>query len=348
MNQSAAIQAARLAVARACVVARSVQRELSRVGTMYKPDNSPVTVADYAAQAVVSWTLTEALGEIVLVGEESATDLRAQLKSADRRAVDAVVHAVRRVLPGLEESTVLDAIDAGSADPPEDGDGFWTLDPIDGTKGFLRGGQYAIALAWIEDGRPIIGALGCPNLSTNLSMPVSEPDRVGTIYLAEAGQGVYELHADDDLSAVKADPVRIRRLNPADGEPVRLCESVEAEHTSHDDAERILERLGEPGEPIRLDGQAKYAVVGRGQADLYLRLPKEPKPGKPPYVEKIWDHAAGALVAAELGCAVTDARGESLDFSHGRQLHANRGVIVAEARLHGRVMAAIEALGIEY
>lgn len=341
-------EAAKLAVARACVVCRGVQRELESVRAMFKDDKSPVTVADYASQAVVVWTLTEALGPVVVVGEESAEDLRKQLATGDHRAMDAIVHAARRVLPGIDESTVLDAIDAGNADPPEEGQGFWTLDPIDGTKGFLRNGQYAVSLAWIEEGRPILGALGCPNLSTNLSKPVGEPDPTGSIYLAEAGQGVYELHADDGLAGLNQPPIPIRRLAITEGEPIRLCESIEAAHTSHDEAEQILERLGEAGEPIRLDGQGKYAVVARGQADLYLRLPHPPQPGKPRYVEKIWDHAAGALVAAELGCAVTDARGEPLDFSHGRELTANAGIIVAEPRLHGRVIAAMKVLDISY
>ena len=41
---------------------------------------------------------------------------------------------------------------------------FWTLDPIDGTKGFLRGEQYAVALALIVEGRIAVAALACPNL----------------------------------------------------------------------------------------------------------------------------------------------------------------------------------------
>jgi 3'(2'), 5'-bisphosphate nucleotidase len=40
----------------------------------------------------------------------------------------------------------------------------WTLDPIDGTKGFLLGGQYAVCLALIEDSDVKLGVMGCPNL----------------------------------------------------------------------------------------------------------------------------------------------------------------------------------------
>lgn len=39
----------------------------------------------------------------------------------------------------------------------------WVLDPVDGTLGFVRGDQYAVALALIENGKVVLGVLGCPN-----------------------------------------------------------------------------------------------------------------------------------------------------------------------------------------
>lgn len=95
------------------------------------------------------------------------------------------------------------------------------------------------------------------------------------------------------------------------------------------------------GEPLRLDGQGKYAVVARGQADAYLRLPT-----KKDYVEFIWDHAAGSLIAAEAGVAVTDVHGRGLDFSRGRRLEQNRGIIAAAPGVHGAVIAALAEIGI--
>lgn len=326
-------EAARQAVHLACDLCRSVQSRLSEVGKMHKSDRSPVTVADFAAQAVVAHTLREALGPIALVGEEDSSALRELLEQGQRDIVDQVVEAVQEAWPGATEDEVLDAIDMGKSDgQPENASGFWTLDPIDGTKGFLRGQQYAVSLAWIQDGAPIIGLLGCPNLSSDFNRPFADPDSHGTIYMALAGEGLYELPSDTP----EAEPVRIRRLEPQEGEPLRLCESVEGAHTSHSRAARVMERLGEMAEPCRLDGQGKYAVVGRGQADVYLRLPRGDG-----YIERIWDHAAGALVASEAGCSVTDVRGESLDFGCGRGLERNRGIVVAMPELHGRVLAAL-------
>ena len=57
----------------------------------------------------------------------------------------------------------------------------WTLDPIDGTKGFLRGEQYAVCLALIEDGEVVLGVLGCPHLPVSGDVeqgPVGSTDSV--------------------------------------------------------------------------------------------------------------------------------------------------------------------------
>ncbi|MFM9959377.1 MAG: 3'(2'),5'-bisphosphate nucleotidase [Phycisphaerales bacterium] len=346
------VEAALHAVALACRVCRAVQTRREAIVSASKDDKSPVTVADFASQAVVAHTLQLALGKVTLVGEEDSAMLRERMAAGDRTLIDAVVDAARLAWPEASADAVLSAIDVGNAEPPvraghgghgghgghaDQLHGFWTLDPIDGTKGFLRGEQYAVSLAWIEGPAPIIGVLGCPNLSRDFSRPFDDPDPSGVIYFAQRGGGVYELPADDPA----AHPVHIRRLAPAEGEPVRMCESVEAAHSDHSASERVLEKLGEPDEPARLDSQAKYAVVARGQADIYLRLPS-----KKGYVERIWDHAAGALVAVEAGCAVTDARGMPLDFSHGRGLEKNSGILVAPPALHGLALRAIgEVLG---
>jgi 3'(2'), 5'-bisphosphate nucleotidase len=54
------------------------------------------------------------------------------------------------------------ALDAGRHDGAAER--YWVMDPVDGTKGFLRGDQYAVALALVERGEVVLGVLGCPNL----------------------------------------------------------------------------------------------------------------------------------------------------------------------------------------
>ena len=90
-----------------------------------------------------------------------------------------------------------------------------------------------------------------------------------------------------------------------------------------------------------MDSQAKYGVVARGEAEIYLRMPT-----RADYREKIWDHAAGVLIVEEAGGTVTDITGRALEFQHGRELLANRGVIVTNGRLHARVLKTLAELGL--
>ena len=177
-----AAEVARAAVLDAVIVCRAAARRLGEVGRIAKPDESPVTVADFAAQAVIVRRL-RALGPLQISGEEQAAVLREPANAALR---DAVVAAVRPVWPDAEADAVLDAIDGagGVADPLG---GHFTVDPIDGTRGFVRGGQYAVCLAWIADGRPQLGVMGCPNLPRALEASMTVIDPEGTLFVAEAG-----------------------------------------------------------------------------------------------------------------------------------------------------------------
>lgn len=331
------MELARAAVRAACVVTRAVQRDVAGVRAILKDDKSPVTVADLASQAVVASTLARGLGPIALVGEEDAGVIRAELERGERGLLEAVLKAVSSVWPDATDDAVLQAIDLGNADPAAHPGGFFTLDPIDGTKGFLRGEQYAVSLAFIDARGPVLGVLGCPNLSADLARSFDVADAEGTLYAAERGRGALQ------GSAVAREPPQLllRRGPLAPGARLRLCESVESGHTKHDASKDVMAALGEPGVPARLDSQAKYAVVARDQADVYLRMPT-----KKGYVERIWDHAAGCLIATEAGCTVSDVTGKALDFGRGRGLEDNLGVVVAPPEVHARLIAAIGALGL--
>mmetsp|Transcript_9497 Transcript_9497/g.14145 ORF Transcript_9497/g.14145 Transcript_9497/m.14145 type:complete len:95 (-) Transcript_9497:259-543(-) len=85
-----------------------------------------------------------------------------------------------------------------------------------------------------------------------------------------------------------------------------------------------------------MDSQAKYAVLARAGAEIYLRLPK------PGYVEWIWDHAAGNVVITEAGGQMTDVDGNDIDFSLGAKLSPNvRGILGSNGgRVHEAVVNA--------
>jgi HAL2 family 3'(2'),5'-bisphosphate nucleotidase len=302
-------------------ICRTVQSTLTAADSMKKDDKSPVTVADLATQSVIARRLADAFPEIPLVGEE---DSKVFDEGAGAGLVDSVLAHVRTQWPGATEPGMRAAIDLGRAEGGAKGR-FFTLDPIDGTKGFLRGGQYAIALALIEDGRIVAGVLGCPNLVT--------PDgATGAVLFAVRGGGTRLLALDGtDVAGAPA------RVSPqSDPVRLRLCESVDPGHTDQTVSKAILARLGVLAPSVRMDSQAKYGVLALGEGELYLRTPT--KPGRS---EWIWDHAAGVICVEESGGRVTDLDGNALDFGRGRTLSANRGIVATNGVLHDRVLAAV-------
>lgn len=314
------------AVRRASIVCRGVQSSLAG-DAIAKDDRSPVTIADFASQAVVCRSIKDAFPDDPIIGEEDSAELR----GADG---DHYLGQVQNSLEGSGHSTdpavIYESIDFGNA--KDYSPRYWTIDPIDGTKGFLRGDQYAVALALCLEGELEVGLLGCPNL------PFHNSESPGTIFFAVRGQGTFQLPIDDP----SAEPVPVKVSPETEASQMRMCESVESGHSSHSDSARLAEALGIGGEPRRLDSQAKYAVVSRGEAEIYLRLPT-----RPGYREKIWDHGGGVLCVTEAGGVVTDAFGRKLDFTHGSKLVENRGVVATNGPLHERILSEMEALGIQ-
>ena len=294
-------------------------------GTQVKQDKSPVTLADFGAQALVSHVLNQEYPSFLMVGEENADELR-----ADDTLRQRMMDEISRVEPMLFETKALELIDRGSYEGGPTGL-HWVLDPIDGTKGFLRGDQYAIALGLIEDGEVVLGVLGCPNLPR----PDGDGSK-GSIFVAVKGQGV-EMYDTDGHPLGQAQVHAVSELSEAN-----FCESVEKGHSSHSHSSQIASLLGITQEPYRIDSQCKYAAVARGDATIYLRLPTMKG-----YQEKIWDHAAGVAVIEEAGGVVTDVYGRKLDFSKGRTLSENRGVIVSNGQFHDDILVAVrEVLGL--
>ena len=316
------------AVLRASQLCRRVRTAMVSAESLSKKDKSPVTVADFGAQAVVAHVLQQRFPEDPLTAEEDSAELRRNEAAHVRTQV---IQHVQEQLPELNEAEILASIDRGKGNGGPRGR-FWVLDPIDGTKGFLRGEQYAIALAMIEDGEPVLGVLGCPNLPINGD--ASSP--TGCIFVGVKGQGAFVR----PLESAHEQPVRVSPI--ADPTNASFCESVESGHSSHGDAAKVAELLGVTAAPVRIDSQCKYAAVARGDASIYLRLPTIAG-----YQERIWDHAAGWRVIKEAGGEVTDVRGQSLDFTAGRTLARNIGVVGTNGLLHEQVIAAVrQVLGL--
>jgi 3'(2'), 5'-bisphosphate nucleotidase len=312
------------AVRSAARLCQTVQADIDS-GVMQKEDRTPVTVADFGSQALICKVLQDQFPADPVIAEEDSEAL-----AENEEIFDAVVDRVGAEVASANRPLTRAWIDHGNAESYSDR--FWTLDPIDGTKGFVRGDQYAIALALIVDGRPQVAALACPNLPSRFG--TDDPSSVGQAFLAVRGQGTMQVPLDADSRDA---PVEIQTSDVADAAEGRFTESFVSSHSSHDMAVQVGNRLGIDDEPLRIDSQAKYAVVARGSAEIYFRLPR---PGST-YVEKIWDHAAGSLVVEAAGGTVTDMHGEPLDWTHAPLLSENEGIVATNGRFHEDVLAAL-------
>ena len=317
-----------------------------------KSDDSPVTVADFAAQALVGLWLERSHPDIKLVAEENADALRvaegASLSSRVTSLVnetlasameDGFIESGSITIP-VTDTFVWDAIDRGAGSPSGDG-AFWILDPIDGTKGFIAGRQYAVALGLMVNGSVRGGVLGCPNMPQDVipeDATFIPPQRPGTVFAAYEGNGCVAFPADaKDALRSEKNITPIRADSFASPQTARYMESWGDSVVANGDKTALLAKaLGITRTAVRVDSMAKYGALARGDADLYLRFP----PKK--YREKVWDHAAGVAVVEAAGGVITDGEGNDLDFTKGRFLDQKGGIVAsANPSLHAALLEAL-------
>lgn len=308
------------AVLSASTLARRMQGTLEALDIVNKEDLSPVTITDFSCQALINMHLLQAFPNDLIMGEEDSLFLRNPQHTTIKSKVISQIH---NFYPSIEESYILDAIDRGGCQGGSK-ERFWVIDPIDGTRGFIRNEQYAIALALIEEGKVVLGVLGCPRLQIN-------DHTQGGMLIAVRGQGTTVKFYD----TFEEKPVHVN--DKSESKEVIYCETHTTSRShSHEEAFRIAQRVGE-AKPFRLDSQCKYALVAIGAASIYFRIPIART-----RQEKIWDHAPGMIVVEEAGGRVTDLRGKDLNFGLGKILSDNLGIVATNGALHEEVLAAIQ------
>ncbi len=320
-----------LAVARrAARVAASVSLGVLREApaapeAMAKLGKEPVTVADYGSQAVILAAIAEAFPQHGVVAEEGAAHFR---EHAGEEGAAQIVRLVSEALgraAGLEE--ILGWIDHRGGESPYT----WVIDPIDGTKGFLRRDQFAVAVGLLHAGRPVAGVLACPRLPVDLADPDGPR---GLVFWGGRGLGAFA----ERLDGTRGQAISVSATD--DPPEARILGSVESAHGDPALVQQVIERAGLGGGWVRLDSQVKYGAVASGRAEVYLR-PRS----RPEYRDCVWDHAAGAAVVEAAGGRVSDLDGRPLDFSQGARLETNRGVLVTNGHMHDLILDALAAVG---
>jgi len=213
-----------------------------------KGDMSPVTIADRAAELVILAALAKAAPGIPVVAEEEV--------------------AAGRI--------------------PDIGDTFFLVDPLDGTKEFIRGGDdYTVNIGLIADGQPVLGAVFAPAR--------------GAIYAGLVGEGAWMEDGDGRR------PIRTREP----GKPLTAVASKS--HFSQPTAD-YLEAVG-ASDYVGIGSSLKFCIVAEGNADIYPRLSPTSE----------WDTAAAHAVLLAAGGRVDGPDGAPLDY--GKPTFLNRGFV---------------------
>ena len=326
---------------------------LPRRFSLAKADTSPVTIADLAAQALLISALHTAFPHDTILGEEDASALRDdphllaqvwELVSTTRLEDEACEGLLARPSSPEEMMAVIEARGTGESGR------VWSLDPIDGTSAFLKGGQYAISVALIVGGREVVGVLGCPNLRVPgveeqgwvVKETVHDVEGMGLMLSAVRGHGA-------TVRAIgKGGLLEGRRVERGRGKAVELRDVhfVDSSRSPATLTEKVKALAGVIGAaypaPTELySSHMRYAsMVLGGREFVQLRWPK---PGKGPW--SIWDHAGSQLIYAESGAGkVTDLDGNPIDFTTGNKLSRSWGVITADESIHDKILELVREL----
>ena len=215
----------------------------------HKQDSSPVTGADRAAELIILAALAKAAPGIPIIAEEEV--------------------AAGRI--------------------PAHGDTYFLVDPLDGTKEFVRGGNdYTVNIGLIVGGMPLLGAVYAP--------------ATGRLHGGLVGEGAWLDEGDGRR--------QIRTREP--GNP--LVAVASKSHFNQPTADYLAQAAGECGY-LGIGSSLKFCVVAEAQADIYPRLSPTSE----------WDTAAGHAVLLAAGGRVDGPDGEPLQY--GKRAFLNRGFV---------------------
>ncbi|KAJ6829337.1 putative PAP-specific phosphatase, mitochondrial isoform X4 [Iris pallida] len=362
-------------VQRACRLCVDVKKSLlSNDGRIIeKKDQTPVTIADFGVQALISLELKKLFPSVPLVAEEDSAFLRSSCRGSPNNEgyvgnflVDSVVSAVADRASScdgtLSSDDVLEAIDRGGKDAVSFGSmpaTYWVLDPIDGTRGFLKGDYalYVVGLALVVNGRIALGVMGCPNWKED-NFSTNGADNVdisgsGIIMVSHMGCGTWtrRFHGHDDnririqdiwercfvdsCRVVHEAQFCIPESQTWESLPLSACYSSKTDTGEIKDEQRISLIATCCG------SLCKYMMVASGRASVFILRVRSQR------LIKVWDHAVGVVCVHEAGGKVTDWSGNPLnlaeDQAERRIIFPSGGIVVSNGNLHRQLLEMISS-----
>ncbi|MBM7455584.1 3'(2'), 5'-bisphosphate nucleotidase [Oceanisphaera litoralis] len=233
-------------------------------------------------------TIARAAGDAIMeiYGREFTIEQKED-KSPLTEADAAAHHLIMDQLALLPlQAPVLSEEDTASFAGADDNGRYWLVDPLDGTKEFIkRNGEFTVNIALIEHGKPVLGVVYAPALNVG--------------YVAAKGLGAFKTEGNTA-------PVAIRVAEHAADQPWRV---VGSRSHAGDSLLQLLDKLGEH-ELVAMGSSLKLCLVAEGVADAYPRLGPT----------SLWDTGAAQCVVEQAGGSVVQLNGEPLSYANTREV----------------------------
>jgi 3'(2'), 5'-bisphosphate nucleotidase len=268
----------------------------------------------FAAELAAAREVAHAAAE--LVAAVYAKDVAVQWKEQDDPVTEADRRANALIVARLHARFPKDAICAEES-PLEDsaraarrGGRCWFVDPLDGTREFIRrSGEFCVMVGLAVDGQPVLGVVVAPAWKRT--------------FIGVVGQGAELIAATGERQPL----VVLAPERPAEARVVlsRLHRNSQVDEATTRLGIRQVSQCGSTG--------LKFLLVASGQADLYLHTGPGPK---------LWDGCAPHAIALAAGAQVSDASGRPLRYDTAH-LPLDQGIVVAALPLWARALPALAA-----
>ena len=210
---------------------------------------------------------------------ERKSDL-SPVTEADRAAEAAILKHLAEIAPGVPVIAE-EAVAAGRI--PDVGHEFFLVDPLDGTKEFIKGGDdFTVNIGLIRDGAPVLGVVYAP--------------ATGDLYAGLSGEGAWKITVTNGRPGARASV----HVSSARAGPIRVVAS-KSHRTPETDA--FIWKY-DVGKLVSAGSSLKFCLVATGEADLYPRLGTTMQ----------WDTAAGDAIVRAAGGKVVTLDGKALPY----------------------------------
>lgn len=288
-------------------IATEITKWFSNVGfkSFQKQDNSPVTLADYASQFFIAFQISECFPEDQIIAEET-------------NEVNLTVNDLDMIKLCYDDLNIDIEFDLSQKKVKSERQ--WTVDPIDGTKGFQKNLSYAIGIGLMINSNPQISIIGVPNFN----------EKGTAIFIAEKQNGAKVSYGGESFSSIEV------------SEQDTLSRSLMC-HSLHYDEPWVMKFASEinVSKFIQMDSMAKFCLIANGEADIYIKpLNKERSFS--------WDFLPGTLLVSEAGGKVSDLNGNPLKFLDEKLIVSTPGLIASNSIIHQEILRSMKNFNFSY